>query len=293
MIPNVCFITFGFGILASKLLAIYLTIKVKRRLSNIQRLILMGINFTQVQIIALVNLRIAPGIFSLEIGDTSALDIYISIVPMSLHEIAVFIFMANRFCEIYLNLRYNQVWTYRRLKITVCLVCVLQITVFLIFVFYPKSYNSVQKIYSAYIFPTIDLLLLVLIIIANGYIGCHLYRHHQVRRRTLPMQHNVGLSLNQISTYSIHQNSKLAFRSFLVPCLIVANFAVFFLIPGLINGWVFIKEQKYKLDRIHLVLLFYIGFAFDFLIYTFLTPPIRRRLVYIFSKKKKQRQLRQ
>ena len=284
-IYNICFIAIGLGVLVLKLLAIYLTLKVRRRLNNIQILILIGINLTQVQIIATINLNIFPGLFSHKNDEATILDIYIAIISLSLHEIAIFIFTANRFCEVYLNLRYNQVCTYRRLKATVGLVSVALTTVFISAVLSQKSYVYIHKSFYAYIFPITDAFLLVFIIITNGYIGYHLYRHQQFRRRTLPMRLNDCPTRNQITRGSLVSNSKLALKSYLVPCLIVINFTFFFLIPGLVNGLILMGKQVSNPNRIFLVILIYTGFAIDFLIYTFLSPPIRRELVDIFKRR--------
>ena len=183
----------------------------------------------------------------------------------------------DRFLKIFLNIKYPLYWKYSR---TVKLV----IALFILNGVMCASFwltDSLSKLYTYYFLP-FDLLFLSVAICTYGYIFVKIQKNRKIQNLEIPQnQLNANVPTTSMPTTSNREKTKKILKQnkqFLSTFLLVISFSSFTVLPDffyLYNGFTgYWKDWFFLLFTI----LYSTSYICDFLIYTFSSKPIRRKL---------------
>ena len=275
MITNYAVVGIGYGTLPIQVAGVYLLVKARRKLNNIQFLILLGICIVEIQTTTCMPSQIL--FESLEMKKIAYLiSIYINTGLSLEYYTVVFILTANRFSEVYLNLRYNQVWRYKRVKATMGCIIIISVIISACVMFFGTSQLLLERFCYKYYFPIFNAFLLTSIFGTYTYIYykyCELNKTKSVIGK-LTRSSFIGQTLSSATI----KKRKRSYRGILMPSLFIATFVVFIAVPDTINCYLYNTRQQNESYSKYLIISYYFGFLTDVLIYTFLSPPIRDEL---------------
>lgn len=204
---------------------------------------------------------------------------------------------ADRFFEMYLNLKYHLYWnelSTRYLMWSVWFICCL-VNVVCCLLYEYEDVNIIRVCYI-YIFPICELIFIIVALITYTYVIKIAFIMFRKRRRIGVVVNQVVYNdqLSQISTCNStvstttttttqhRMKKRVMFRepAFYVPTLLIMTFIVFMVIPDLIYlfavlNFISITEEF----RAGIFMTYFVSFTCDAVIYIFLSPPVRKTLL--------------
>ena len=176
--------------------------------------------------------------------------------------------VVDRFLEIYLNIKYNILWSSKKTKIVLLIGLVICCLLFIPFIIMELRNRYVTgDTLSRYIYPVIELVFIIIFSLSYFYIIRQVLKY---RRNTKKLEKQ----LSKNSKVFYHKQSNNRFKLF-VPTLIVVTFLLFMIGPSILRLFVALKLLNGDVGyRISFVLV-PVGFIADPIIYIFSLTAIR------------------
>ena len=176
--------------------------------------------------------------------------------------------VVDRFLEIYLNIKYNILWSSKKTKIVLLIGLVICCLLFIPFIIMELRNRYVTgDTLSRYIYLVIELVFIIIFSLSYFYIIRQVLKY---RRNTKKLEKQ----LSKNSKVFYHKQSNNRFKLF-VPTLIVVTFLLFMIGPSILRLFVALKLLNGDVGyRISFVLV-PVGFIADPIIYIFSLTAIR------------------
>ena len=197
-----------------------------------------------------------------------------SVTSVTIMYILIMIILTiDRFLDIYLNIKYELLWSFKKTKIVLT-------TAFIIcsFLFIPAHVSSLSDPHDVgrtlvrYIYPVCEIAFIIVASFSYFYITKQIYRHRKATKK-LKKQLNV----NNAATVFYSKLTNNRFKIF-VPTLIIITFVVFTIIPNTIKLCSSLKIFKSKAILNIAYVMIPIGFISDAIIYVFNLKVVRLKL---------------
>ena len=256
-----------FIVILIHILTLTLLITVKQdNVQGSQKILLIALCVTELTYAA-VNL----GAFSfafMEMKDVyEALLILIFSCLLLLHAFLMYLITIDRFLEIYLNIKYNIMWSPKK---TMCVILLALTLSFLSLI--PSYVIGLRKtifISNVYIFPILEVIFIIVASVVYTYIIKKVlqYRRNNKRLRKQLQENNKGVR---------HTNLKNPLKIF-APALIIVTFVLFMVGSNVVCLYASFKKAKRDVRIIPFILL-PVGFVADAVIYIFNLISVRLSL---------------
>ena len=182
----------------------------------------------------------------------------------------------DRFLKIFLNIKYPLYWkNSHTVKLIVALFVLNGLLCFIIWIA-----NPTMKTLDTYFYLPFDTVFLIVAIGTYGYIFVKIMNNRKVATSELPANNQVETSQPQSST-TPNQRYVMIHKQFLSTFLLVITFSIFTVVPDFVYLYYGLNDEYKDLQEWTGALLtaFYsTSFICDFLIYTFSSKPIRKKL---------------
>ena len=179
----------------------------------------------------------------------------------------------DRFLKIFLNIKYPLYWKYSR---TVKLVVALFVLNGVMCLTFWLNNTSIDTLNTYYFLP-FDILFLIVAIVTYGYIFVKIVNNWKIRSSELPVSNQTD-SNQPKESIRIHQNK--LHKQFLSTFLLVISFCIFTVVPDLVYFYYGLNDYRdlKEWTRALMTILYSTSYICDFLIYTFSSKPIRKKL---------------
>lgn len=230
-------------------------------------------------------------------------DHYISIIQMagfdSMYYFAMIYLTADRFFEVYLNLRYPLYWNEtlaRNVLLVLWFVSAVMATV-TFFLYHLNIYSYMDVCYLV-LYPSLEIVFLVVATITYSYIIRTSWRFYRKTRRVCglrdhprPLDHANMPPTKPCSVQSVvvpkkqRSSGEHSFqRKLLLPTLLILTFVIFMVIPDMVYMFQHLSDSKKQQNKNFKSVIFtayFIAFTLDAIIYIFLYPPVRKLFLRI------------
>ena len=189
----------------------------------------------------------------------------------------IMIYMTSeRFFRIYLGIKYPLYWNAKSTKrLIVGTIITLNITSVPFLVFYPRSLS-----FPLYTVPIAGVVLLI------HFITCYSYIFWKVKKSRLSLNYGAPSTLPGNYPPVKNKSQDVSLLNFKVPSLIVLSICVFYFAPNIHVIFLQRKRARIEFEEQYFKFLNFLhqaNMACDALIYIWLTPRIKKRVVALFS----------
>lgn len=188
----------------------------------------------------------------------------------------------DRFFESYLSIRYPLYWSSKRAKHVVATVWSVSLLFSLATLIYQPTNEVLERFCSLYLFPTLELIFLLVTMLTYGYILIKLQEHNSQIEATS----NTLLSAEQFQqnrlkkrNMSLTVHRKRRIKGLILPSAIIVTFILFMVIPDQIYFYCYLhhKTMDNQLTTT-LVYVYCTSYISDAFIYIFLSHHVRKTL---------------
>lgn len=248
-----------------------------RRVSESQRLFLINLSLSEILIAGIGLLR---RLFALK--TSQRIDFYMILVQNTGCILAYYLIMiiltADRFFEVYLNIRYPIFWNGKRSRYIMCFVWLVSFIVSVISIAIQQSITIEEffKFCYVYYFPIAELIFLIVATTTYSYV-LKLIRRNRLQRLSTSVRFDMTECCINTGTQNRRKRVR-KMRGFVVPTLLIITFILFVIVPDLIYFFSYILKRPVHsiLDRL-LPFIYYFGFSSDAFIYILFHPSSWKR----------------
>lgn len=199
----------------------------------------------------------------------------------------------DRFLTVYLNVRYLVIWNQHKTKIILKLCFIMAFIANIFFLIFFKAYAKSLKNLSVFVWFPIDNTFVLVAVVTYTYIILRVFNRVGYTRLSTTSLTSSSSSQNEEhgrcrrstqssikSTQDVHTNSSYSWKTFIVPFLLIAAFALFIAFPDNTYFYYFVTGENMPKILDTLSFTFYpIGIMCDAIIYVLCAKDVRKYLI--------------